>query len=73
MQGAALALQPEATTAATVSSWTDRPSRPRLVGFLAALGPLWPDSELLEEFIAHVESQSDSAFVASLPSLRLTT
>ena len=70
MQGAALALQPEDTTAATVSSWTDRAARPRLVGFLAALGPLWPDSELLEGLITQVESQSDSAFVASLPSLR---
>ncbi len=70
MQGAALALQPDAHTADTVSSWTDRASRPRLTGFLAALGPLWPDSELLEEFISQIEKQSDAAFVQSLPNLR---
>lgn len=72
MQGAAYALAPNDDTKALVGSWTDQASKPYLVGFLSALGPAWPDSYLLDEFIDNIETIADSAFINMLPSFRST-
>ncbi|MDO4761289.1 MAG: DUF5682 family protein [Corynebacterium sp.] len=70
MQGAAYALAPEKNTSAMVGSWVDRASKPKLIGFFAALGSAWPESPLLEEFIHNIETLPDATFVAHLPNYR---